>query len=198
MRDFPISHVSTGDILRTHIASKTELGVLANSYVSRGDLVPDSVMVSLVQQELRQHSGDKHWLLDGFPRTLQQAKALAEPATGVAVDYVIHLDIPKQTIIERISNRWIHAPSGRVYAYDYNPPKVRGKDDVTGEPLVQRDDDKPETVAQRLDKYAQMTTPLVEFYSQPTSDGRKRLVTFAGTESDVIYPQVKAFLESVL
>jgi nucleoside-triphosphate--adenylate kinase len=153
-----------------------------------GKLVPDSLMINLLMDDAKPYIEEgRSLLLDGFPRTLQQAQALEEVAH---IDTVVNLDIPTNTIVERIADRWIHPASGRIYSYSYKPPKVVGKDDVTGEPLVQRDDDKPESVRTRLAAYDKVTAPLVDWYR------RKGLVqTFRGTESDVIYPQVKAYLE---
>jgi len=147
-------------------------------------------MVDLVVEELASKGHMPRLLLDGFPRTIPQAIALEQ---HVKIDTVIDLEIPDQTIIERISNRWIHAASGRTYAYDYNPPKVKGVDDVTGEKLVQREDDKAETVKARLDQYKRVTSPLIDHYKYAGN-----LATFAGTESDVIYPKVKAYLTEFL
>jgi nucleoside-triphosphate--adenylate kinase len=129
-------------------------------------------------------------LLDGFPRTMEQAVALDK---NLDVDLVINLCVPNETIIERISDRWIHPPSGRVYSYSYQPPKVKGIDDETGEPLVQRDDDKPESVLNRLNKYENVTKPLVNYYEE-----KGVIQTFRGTMSDVIYPEVKGWLTDKL
>ena len=129
-------------------------------------------------------------LLDGFPRTTEQAVALDKE---LDVDLVINLCVPNETIIERISDRWIHPASGRVYSYSYRPPKVRGVDDETGEELVQRDDDKPESVLRRLEKYEQATAPLVKYYEE-----KGVIHTFRGTMSDVIYPEVKEWLDDQL
>ena len=129
-------------------------------------------------------------LLDGFPRTMEQASALDEE---LDVDLVINLCVPNETIIDRISDRWIHPASGRVYSYSYKPPKVRGQDDETGEPLVQRDDDKPESVLKRLQKYDNVTKPLVKYYEE-----KGVIQTFRGTMSDVIYPEVKGWLNEKL
>ena len=153
-----------------------------------GALVPDALIIKLVLEEIAKLPSSTSVLLDGFPRTVPQAEALGEQLT---VDIALNLDIPEDTIVERMSGRWIHMASGRVYAYDYNPPKVEGKDDVTGEALEQREDDKPETVRARLQKYAEVTMPLIGYYSD-----QGVLAEFAGTESDVIYPMVKAHLES--
>lgn len=189
VRDFGFLHLSTGDVLRDNVARATPVGLEAKKYMDAGDLVPDRVIVDLVVSEIRGKEGGR-LLLDGFPRTTPQAEALG---AHLAVDAAINLDIPQEVIIERISNRWVHAPSGRTYAYDFNPPKVHGKDDETGEALVQRDDDKPETVRARLETYAKNTQPLIDYY------GAKGVLTnFPGTESKVIYRDVKAFLERVL
>jgi nucleoside-triphosphate--adenylate kinase len=189
LKDFPrFHHVSTGDLLRQHVNEGTQLGKEAKSFMESGKLVPDSLMINLLMDDAKPHIEEgRSLLLDGFPRTLQQAQALEEVAH---IDTVVNLDIPTNTIVERIADRWIHPASGRIYSYSYKPPKVVGKDDVTGEPLVQRDDDKPESVRTRLAAYDKVTAPLVDWYR------RKGLVqTFRGTESDVIYPQVKAYLE---
>ena len=129
-------------------------------------------------------------LLDGFPRTMEQAVALD---ANLDVDLVINLCVPNEVIISRISDRWIHPGSGRVYSYSYRPPRVGGVDDETGEPLVQRDDDKPESVLRRLEKYEDVTRPLVRYYEE-----KGVIQTFRGTESDVIYPEVKRWLDDQL
>mmetsp|Transcript_35984 Transcript_35984/g.74808 ORF Transcript_35984/g.74808 Transcript_35984/m.74808 type:complete len:254 (-) Transcript_35984:184-945(-) len=188
LKDFPkVHHVSTGDILRAHVREQTDLGKKAKSYMDSGALVPDELMINLVMEDATPFLEEgKALLLDGFPRNLKQAKALEEVTH---IDHVINLNIPTETIVERIADRWIHPPSGRIYSYSYKPPKVAGVDDVTGEPLVQRDDDKPESVRTRLSAYDKVTSPLVDFY-----DSRGLLKTFSGTQSDVIYPQVKKWL----
>ena len=186
LRDFKFGHLSTGDVLRENVRAGTPLGVEAKSYMDSGSLVPDELMVQLVLDEVK-GGGYDQLLLDGFPRTIPQAETLG---AHIAVDMALNLNVPTETIVERISNRWIHAGSGRVYAYDYNPPKVEGVDDETGEPLVQREDDNPETVRSRLAAYDAMTAPLLSFYGDDVVE------TFTGTESDVIYPMVKEFLEA--
>jgi nucleoside-triphosphate--adenylate kinase len=190
LKDFPFHHLSTGDELRTHVREGTALGVEAKSFMDSGALVPDQLIIKLVLEEVSKLPADTNVLLDGFPRTEAQAEALSKE---IKVDVVINLDIPQATIVERMSGRWIHMASGRVYAYDYNPPKEEGKDDVTGEALEQREDDKAETVMARLQKYAEMTEPLIGYYEK---DGA--LGNFAGTESDVIYPEVKKWLANAL
>jgi len=193
---FNIPQISTGDMLRAAVKAGTPLGLEAKKVMETGGLVSDDLIIQLVKERISEQDCQNGFLFDGFPRTIAQADALK--AENIKIDAVVELQVDDEEIVRRITGRRIHPGSSRIYHVIYNPPKVEGKDDVTGEPLVQRDDDKPETVAQRLDKYAEMTAPLVEFYSQPTTNGRKRLATFAGTESDVIYPEVKKFLESVL
>lgn len=188
LQDFPtFKHLSTGDLLRQHVRDKTEIGVEAKKHMDEGGLVPNEVMIELVLEDAsRELTNGNSLLLDGFPRTLEQAAALDE---RIEVDLVVDLNVPTETIIERISDRWIHPASGRVYNYSYNPPKVRGKDDETGEDLVQRDDDKPLTVRKRLDAYDEVTSPLINYYAE-----RRILNTFSGTMSDTIYPDVKKWL----
>lgn len=190
LKDFPqFHHVSTGDLLRSHVRNETKLGLQAAQYMKEGKLVPDELMIGLVVEESTPilEKGES-LLLDGFPRTVGQAEALEK---SVHVDMVVNLDIPNETIIERLTDRWIHEPSGRIYSYSYKPPKVEGIDDETGEPLVQRHDDKPETVRARLELYDESTSPLVQYYE---SNGV--LKSFRGTQSDVIYPEVKKWLQS--
>lgn len=189
LKDFPqFHHVSTGDLLRAHVREGTDLGKKAKSYMDNGELVPDDLIVGLVMEEATPNIEEgKSLLLDGFPRTVVQAEELEKV---VHVDLVINLNVPTETIVERIADRWIHPGSGRIYSYSYNPPKKEGVDDVTGEPLVQRPDDQPDCVRKRLDAYDEATAPLVDYYRQ-----NGVLETFSGTMSDVIYPNVKKWLE---
>ena len=181
---FGLHHLSSGDLLRTHISRATALGREAQRYISDGKLVPDRMMTTLI---LRSVEEAKHtWLLDGFPRTVAQAEALFE---RVELDTVINLDVPFHTIIERIRGRWVHVPSGRVYHDEFNPPRVAGCDNITMEPLIQRPDDHPDTVKQRLQHYETQTHPVLHYFQE-----RGLLNTFSGTESDVIWPQVKDHL----
>ncbi|XP_028827076.1 GTP:AMP phosphotransferase AK3, mitochondrial [Denticeps clupeoides] len=182
---FGLKHLSSGDILRSNIKAKTDLGLLMKSCIDQGQLVPDDVISRLILSQLRcmEESG---WLLDGFPRTVAQAEALE----GVyAIDSVINLDVPFETIKGRLTSRWLHLPSGRVYNTDFNPPKIPGLDDATGEPLVQRADDTPETVTRRLKSYERQTQPVLEYYRS-----KGVLETFSGTETNKIWPHVHAFL----
>ncbi len=190
VKAFGFKHVSTGDILRGHVKSSSALGVEAKKYMTEGKLVPDKLVVDMLKKEVGD-LGNSSILLDGFPRTLPQAKMLSEV---MAIGAVISLKIPHEEIMRRISQRWIHAPSGRVYNLEYKPPKNEGLDDETGEELTQRDDDKPGFVKRRLEDYEDMTRPLVEYYQ-----GRDTLVKeFSGTESDVIFVDVEKWLSSIL
>lgn len=184
---FKLTHLSSGDILRSHISNGTPLGKEAERYISDGLLVPDATMVSLILESVAKSGRQQRWLLDGFPRTVQQANALTK---HIDVDTVIYLDAPATVIIDRIKGRWIHAASGRVYHDEYNPPTVNGLDDHTGEELSQRPDDHPDTVKERLEQYETQTRPVLNYYKQ-----RNLLQTFSGTESDVIWPQVKKFFQ---
>lgn len=192
LHDFPqFRHVSTGDELRQHVRNGTELGIEAKKYMDAGALVPDNIMIEMVMSDaVEALKSGQSLLLDGFPRTMEQAAALDKE---LDVDLVINLCIPNETIIERISDRWIHPSSGRVYSYSYKPPKVKGVDDETGESLVQREDDKPESVLKRLQKYECATAPLVNYYEE-----KGVIETFKGTMSDVIYPEVKGWLDDQL
>ncbi|VVC26652.1 Adenylate kinase/UMP-CMP kinase,Adenylate kinase, conserved site,Adenylate kinase, active site lid [Cinara cedri] len=187
VQSFNLLHVSSGDILRNMIREKTDLGVQVNKFVSNGQLVPDELMLKIIGDELnRLSSSNNNWLLDGFPRTKSQALSLFKIAP---VQVVISLDVPFDVIIDRVKGRWIHAPSGRVYNTDFNAPKVPGRDDVTGELLVQREDDKPESVKKRLEIYSQMAGPILEYYAE-----QNVLAKFSGKTTNEIWPQVYKYL----
>ncbi len=166
---FGIPQISTGDMLRQAVKDGTELGLEAKKYMDAGELVPDDVIIGLVKERIKQPDCEKGFLFDGFPRTIPQAEAMKE--AGVKIDYVVEIAVPDEEIIKRMSGRRVHLPSGRTYHIIYNPPKVEGKDDVTGEPLVQREDDKEETVRKRLEVYHAQTEPLVEFYKKWEESG---------------------------
>jgi len=189
VRDFGLTHVSSGDLLRAQMRDGTPLGKEAKSFIDKGDLVPDNVIVGLIASELKK-LGDTPWLLDGFPRTQPQAEALQ---AETPVNVVVNLDVPFDTIIDRIKDRWIHPGSGRVYNLIFNPPKVAGKDDETGEDLIQRDDDKPESVRNRLEVFKANTEPVLEYYR-----AQGILKDFKGTESKKIWPHVEAYLKSIV
>lgn len=159
-----IAQVSTGDILRQAVADKTPLGEEAAGYMKAGALVPDALMIDLVKERVSQPDCAKGFLLDGFPRTVPQAIALQ--ASGIMIDWVFNLDVPDAVLVERLSGRRVHIASGRVYHLVYNPPKVMGFDDVTQEPLIQREDDKESTVRHRLSVFREQTQPMVDFYAK--------------------------------
>lgn len=160
---FGIPQISTGDMLRAAVKAGTPLGLEAKAVMDSGGLVSDGLIINLVKERLTQADCANGFLFDGFPRTIPQADAMK--AAGVKLDYVLEIDVPFDAIIERMSGRRSHAASGRTYHVKFNPPKVEGIDDITGEPLIQRDDDKEETVKKRLDVYSSLTRPLVDYYS---------------------------------
>jgi adenylate kinase len=160
---YDIPQISTGDMLRAAVKAGTPLGIEAKKIMDSGALVSDELIINLVKDRIAQPDCTKGFLFDGFPRTIPQADAMK--AAGVKIDYVLEIDVPFEAIIERMSGRRSHTASGRTYHVKYNPPKVEGKDDVTGEPLIQREDDKEQTVRKRLEVYSAQTRPLVEYYS---------------------------------
>lgn len=160
---YAIPQISTGDMLRAAVKAGTELGIAAKKIMDSGGLVSDDIIIGLVKDRLTQPDCSKGYLFDGFPRTIPQAQAMKD--AGVPIDFVLEIDVPFDAIIDRMSGRRVHPASGRSYHIKFNPPKVEGKDDVTGEPLIQRDDDKEETVCKRLQVYKDQTRPLVEYYS---------------------------------
>jgi len=160
---FGIPQISTGDMLRAAVKAGTPLGLQAKAVMDSGALVSDEIIIGLVKERIKQDDCAKGFLFDGFPRTLPQADAMK--AAQVHLDYVLEIDVPFDAIIVRMSGRRVHVASGRTYHLSFNPPKVANCDDVTGEPLIQRVDDKEETVKNRLDVYASQTRPLVDYYS---------------------------------
>ena len=166
---FGIPQISTGDMLRAAIKAGTELGMKAKKLMDAGQLVPDDVILGLVQDRIAEADCKGGFLFDGFPRTLAQAEAMKTAA--VKIDYVIEIAVPDEEIVKRMSGRRVHLASGRTYHVEFNPPKVADKDDVTGEPLIQRADDKAETVKQRLDVYHAQTKPLIEYYAKWQATG---------------------------
>jgi adenylate kinase len=162
-RKYGIPQISTGDMLRAAVKAGTPLGLEAKAVMDSGGLVSDELIINLVKERLKQPDCENGFLFDGFPRTIPQADAMK--SAGVQLDYVLEIDVPFDAIIERMSGRRSHPVSGRTYHVKFNPPKVEGVDDITGEPLIQRDDDKEETVKKRLDVYSALTRPLVAYYS---------------------------------
>ncbi|MBL8516846.1 MAG: adenylate kinase [Betaproteobacteria bacterium] len=166
---FGIPQISTGDMLRAHVKAGTELGIAAKKIMDTGALVSDEIIIGMVKARISEPDCGTGFLFDGFPRTIPQADAMK--AAGVSLDYVVEIAVDDAAIIERMSGRRAHLPSGRTYHVKFNPPKVAGKDDVTGEDLVQRDDDKEETVKKRLEVYHAQTEPLVKYYADWAASG---------------------------
>ena len=168
-KKYCIPQISTGDMLRAAVKAGTPLGLAAKKVMDAGGLVSDDIIIGLVKERIAQPDCVNGFLFDGFPRTIPQADAMK--AAGVKIDYVLEIDVPDEAIIERMSGRRAHVASGRTYHVKFNPPKVAGRDDVTGEELVQRDDDKEETVRKRLQVYQAQTRPLVAYYSDWAATG---------------------------
>jgi adenylate kinase len=196
---YGIPQISTGDMLRAHVKAGTELGVAAKKIMDAGGLVSDDIIIGMVKERLTQDDCKAGYLFDGFPRTIPQAEAMK--AAGVPIDAVVEIDVPDEEIIKRMSGRRVHVASGRTYHVVFNPPKVAGKDDVTGEDLIQRDDDKEETVKKRLDVYHAQTEPLVKFYGDwgnTGAAGAPKYIKVSGVGSvDSITSAVFAGLDSV-
>lgn len=166
---FKIAQISTGDMLRAAVKAGTPLGQEAKKIMDAGGLVSDDIIIGLVKERLKQADCRNGYLLDGFPRTIPQAEAMK--VEGVAIDFVIEIDVPDSEIVVRMSGRRVHPGSGRTYHVAFNPPKVEGRDDLTGEPLIQRDDDKEDTVKKRLEVYRAQTLPLVNYYQAWSAQG---------------------------
>jgi adenylate kinase len=178
---YGIPQISTGDMLRAAVKAGTPLGIAAKKVMDSGGLVSDDIIINLVKERLTQPDCAAGYLFDGFPRTIPQAQAMKD--AGVKLDAVVEITVPDADIIERMSGRRVHMASGRTYHIKFNPPKTDGKDDVTGEPLIQRDDDLEATVRKRLEVYHSQTKPLVDFYKAWASSGDSaapRLVTVSG------------------
>jgi len=175
---YGIPQISTGDMLRAHVKAGTELGVAAKKIMDAGGLVSDDIIIGMVKERLTQDDCKTGYLFDGFPRTIPQAEAMK--AAGVPIDAVVEIDVPDEEIIKRMSGRRVHLASGRTYHVVFNPPKVAGKDDVTGEDLIQRDDDKEETVKARLKVYHDQTEPLIHFYQKEAASGALKYVKIHG------------------
>jgi len=185
---YGIPQISTGDMLRAAVKAGSPLGVAAKKVMDSGALVGDDIIIGLVKERLAQPDCAKGFLFDGFPRTIPQADAMK--AAGVKLDYVLEIDVPFAAIIERMSGRRSHTASGRTYHVKFNPPKVPGLDDITGEPLIQREDDKEDTVMKRLEVYAAQTRPLVEYYSnwakaEPDVAPKYRAINGTGTVEEI-------------
>ncbi|RDV24680.1 adenylate kinase [Alteromonas aestuariivivens] len=180
MGKFGIPQISTGDMLRSAIKAGTEMGLAAKRVMDEGKLVSDEIIIGLVKERIAQDDCAGGFLLDGFPRTIPQADAMKD--AGIAVDHVIEFDVPDDVIVERMGGRRVHPASGRVYHVVYNPPKVEGKDDQSGDDLIIRDDDKEETVRKRLGVYHDQTKPLISYYSAEAVAGNCQYHKLDGTQ----------------
>ncbi len=187
-KQYGIPQISTGDMLRAAVKAGTPIGLKAKAVMDSGALVSDDIIIGLVKERIVQADCANGFLFDGFPRTIAQADAMKD--AGVKLDYVLEIDVPFDAIIERMSGRRSHTASGRTYHVKFNPPKAEGKDDVTGEPLIQRDDDQAETVQKRLDVYSAQTRPLVDYYgnwakTSPEAAPKYRAISGTGSVEDI-------------
>ncbi|AZY49418.1 adenylate kinase [Bordetella avium] len=185
---YGIPQISTGDMLRAAVKAGTPLGIEAKKVMDAGGLMPDEIIIGLVKDRLAQPDCANGYLFDGYPRTIPQADALKD--AGVKLDYVIEIAVPDEDIVKRMSGRWVHLASGRSYNTQSNPPKVAGQDDITGEALIQRDDDREETVRHRLGIYQQQTRPLVDYYSSwaaqdPANAPKYRKISGVGSVEEI-------------
>jgi adenylate kinase len=195
---YGIPQISTGDMLRAAVKAGTPLGLAAKQVMDAGGLVSDDLIISLVKERIAQPDCANGFLFDGFPRTIPQADAMRN--AGVKIDLVLEIDVPDEAIIERMSGRRVHPASGRTYHVHNNPPKAEGKDDVTGEPLIQRDDDHEEIVRKRLGVYHQQTRPLVDYYSQWAATGdsqapRYRKISGTGSVDEITQRALQALAD---
>ena len=193
-KNFSIPHISTGDMLREAIANETATGKLAKEIMDAGNLVSDDVIVSLVKDRIKEEDCKNGFLFDGFPRTIPQADALENQE--IFVNVVLELTLKDELIINRMSGRRVHQPSGRSYHLEFNPPEKDGLDDVTGEPLIQRDDDKPETVKNRLEVYWEQTNPLIVYYRSKSVQTNLKYIEIDGSKTmEKVSLQIHAALE---
>ena len=196
---YQIPQISTGDMLRAALKEGTELGLKAKEYMDTGKLVPDDVIIGLVKERIKEPDCESGFLFDGFPRTIPQADAMKE--AGVPIEAVVDIDVPDEEIIKRMSGRRVHLASGRTYHIVFNPPKEEGKDDETGEPLIQRDDDQEETVRKRLDVYHAQTEPLVGYYKDWEKSGESAAPKYIRIDGvgkvDQIRDQIYAALDQL-
>ena len=181
MEEFSIPQISTGDMLRKNVSEKTELGLKAKEFMDQGELVDDFLILKMIEKRLNDNDCKNGYILDGFPRTIKQAEGLNELLNKInqKLDHVIVIDVDDESLVQRMSGRRMHPGSGRVYHVEFNPPKVEGKDNITGEKLIIREDDKEETVRNRLEIYHEQTQPLVQYYNEYVFkvDGTKPIQT---------------------
>ena len=196
MEKYGIPQISTGDMLRAAIKSGTPLGAQASSYMDRGALVPDEIVIALVRERVKAEDCLRGFIVDGFPRTIPQAEALRQ--VGIDIDFVLNIDVSDEEILRRMSGRFVHPASGRSYHVLFNPPRVAGKDDVTGDALVQRDDDREETVKKRITTYHAQTKPLVEYYSRWSQSGDARAPRYARIDGNGSVDEIRGRLLAAL
>jgi len=189
---YDISTISTGDLIRQHISQRTNIGRQAEEIVAAGGLLPDEMMIELITTKLDTLK-EKNWILDGFPRTQRQGRLLDDILAkhDVPLNLIVNVDVSDDLLFQWISDRWVHVPSGRVYSMSYNPPNIPGLDDVTGEPLIKRPDDNPETFERRLDHYYAQASPLLYYYASRAYS--TRLLNLSG-DSDAVWPTLETVL----
>jgi adenylate kinase len=200
VKDFSLPFISVGDILRENVKDGTELGIKAKQYMDKGELLPDELVVDLITARLADADAADGFILDGFPRTVPQAEALEAglDAAGRKLTAVVVIEVPDEDLIERLSGRRVNPKTGRTYHVKYDPPKHEGVDDIDGTKLIQRDDDKPETIANRLKVYHEQTAPVVAFYEQKGSEKTALVRRVDGThEPDDVYRHIRALVATV-
>ena len=193
---FKIPQVSTGDMLRSAVKDKTDLGIKAKGYMDDGGLVPDNLIIDLVKLRVEMKDCENGFLLDGFPRTIPQAEAMKE--AQIFIDFVLEIQVKDEVIINRLTGRRIHSESGRIYHIEYNPPIIEGIDDISGDPLIIRDDDKKETILKRLNNYHEYTEPLVKFYSKWSANNKQNSPNFISIDGDDSSEKINEILNKIL
>ncbi len=193
---FKIPQISTGDMLRSAVKDKTDLGIKAKGYMDDGGLVPDNLIIDLVKLRVEMKDCENGFLLDGFPRTIPQAEAMKE--AKIFIDFVLEIQVKDKVIINRLTGRRIHLESGRIYHIEYNPPITEGIDDISGDPLIIRDDDKKGTIIKRLNNYHKHTEPLVNFYSKWSSNNNQNSPKFISIDGDDSSEEINEVLNKIL
>ena len=193
---FKIPQISTGDMLRSAVKDKTDLGIKAKGYMDDGGLVPDNLIIDLVKLRVEMKDCENGFLLDGFPRTIPQAEAMKD--AQIFIDFVLEIQVKDEVIINRLTGRRIHSESGRIYHIEYNPPIIEGIDDISGDPLIIRDDDKKETILKRLNTYHEHTEPLVKFYSKWSANNEQNSPNFISIDGDDSSEKINEILNKIL
>ena len=193
---FKIPQISTGDMLRSAVKDKTDLGIKAKGYMDDGGLVPDNLIIDLVKLRVEMKDCENGFLLDGFPRTIPQAEAMKD--AQIFIDFVLEIKVKDEVIINRLTGRRIHSESGRIYHIEHNPPITEGIDDISGDPLIIRDDDKKETILKRLNTYHEHTEPLVKFYSKWSANNEQNSPNFISIDGDDSSEKINEILNKIL